>query len=83
MPNRNVQGRVAAWFVSLEPVVIYADEFMVATGDRTTVYVDMPTEPGYWWGADRGWTGPFPTEIEAREAGRLHLKNARNFRRAT
>ncbi len=81
MANRNVQGQVAVWFKGNEPTVIYADKFMVAVGAQKGFPADMPTAPGYWWGADRGWTGPFPTEQEARDAGRLQLKNARRHGR--
>ena len=81
MANRNVQGQVAVWFKGNEPTVIYADKFMVAVGAKKDFPADMPTAPGYWWGADRGWTGPFPTENLAKEAGRLFLKNNRNTRR--
>lgn len=73
--NINTQHRVASWFRSVEPSVIYADEFLVERLAKGPFPIKGPTEPGWWWGADDGWTGPFPTEAEARADGRSFLRH--------
>lgn len=75
MPNRNTQRRIAPWFRSRDPVVIYADKFTVTSIDRVGVPIKGPTTPGYWWGADDGWTGPFATHAEALADGRNFLED--------
>ena len=73
MPNRNIQRRVAPWFRSLEPVVIYVDEHTIEATKRSKEVFKGPDAPGFWWSADAGWTGPFETYILARTAGRDFL----------
>lgn len=56
---------------------MYVDEFTIAAVEKSKLPIKCPTEPGHWWGADDGWTGPFSTAEAAREDGRAFLKNQR------
>lgn len=77
MAVRNTPRRIAPWFRGTEPAVIYVDKFTIAAVAKSGMPIKCPTEPGHWWSADDGWTGPFATRDEALEDGRKFLKAQR------
>jgi hypothetical protein len=73
---RNTPNRIAPWFRSRNPAVIYVDQFTIDAMKRATFPIKGPTAPGFWWSADDGWNGPFASSEEAAEKGRDFLKAA-------
>lgn len=66
---------IASWYRGTEPSVLYVDDAFVAIHRKLRAATQpVPSSPGWWWAADAGWHGPYPSEDAARQQGRSALR---------